>query len=190
MLFDDNTASQTFELYGPKEYSTAEIAELVDREIFKRRRHINLPKAILQPLATLANKLLWWPLLSGDEVEREFINQKIDPAAKTFKDLGLEPGDISQFTYHYLVSGSNIPLHRGVANIKYSKDSGAPPITICPRLQKKRSRKSGNICMLVTSCKEELDNSRGSGKSVYKLAHRSNQTQVFSLNMLKLAWLL
>ena len=106
MLYDDNTASQTYELYGPKEYSTEEIAELVDREIFKKRRHINVPKAILKPAATLINKLLWWPVLSGEDVEREFHDQVIDETAKTFKDLGIEPGDISKFTYHYLVSAS------------------------------------------------------------------------------------
>jgi len=82
----------------------AEIAEMVDREIFKKRRHINVPKAILKPVAGLLNRALWWPVLSADEVEREFINQQIDETAKTFKDLGMEPGDISKFTYHYLVS--------------------------------------------------------------------------------------
>ncbi|KEZ45475.1 hypothetical protein SAPIO_CDS1792 [Scedosporium apiospermum] len=102
MLFDDGTASQTFELYGPKEYSTEEIAALVDREIYKQRRHINVPKPILKPLAGLLNSVTWWPYLSADEVEREFIDQKIDETAKTFKDLGIEPGDISNFTYDYL----------------------------------------------------------------------------------------
>lgn len=102
MLYDDSTASQTFELYGPKEYSTEEISNMVDREIYKKRRHINLPKAALKPLAGLVNRVLWWPSFSADEVEREFINQEIDETAKTFKDLGIEPGDISNFTYHYL----------------------------------------------------------------------------------------
>src|SRR3569833_3327738 len=104
ILFDDNTASQTFELYGPKNYSMAEIAEMVDREIFKKRRHINVPKAFLKLFAGLLNRALWWTVLSADEVEREFIDQQIDETAKTFKDLGMEPGDISKFTYHYLVS--------------------------------------------------------------------------------------
>jgi NADH dehydrogenase (ubiquinone) 1 alpha subcomplex subunit 9 len=104
MLQDDTTASQTYELYGPKNYSTAEIAELVDREIIKHRRHINLPKAILKPVAGILNKALWWPVLTADEVEREFIDQKIDPTAKTFKDLGIEPAELSSLTFHYLVS--------------------------------------------------------------------------------------
>ncbi|ERT02660.1 NADH dehydrogenase (ubiquinone) 1 alpha subcomplex 9 [Sporothrix schenckii 1099-18] len=103
MLYDDTTAGQTFELYGPKNYSTAELAELVDREIYKKRQHINVPKALLKPAATLLNKLLWWPVLSGEDVEREFIDQTIDETAKTFKDLGIEkPGEIADFTYHYL----------------------------------------------------------------------------------------
>jgi NADH dehydrogenase (ubiquinone) 1 alpha subcomplex subunit 9 len=104
MLQDDNTASQTYELYGPKNYSMAEIAELVDKEILKHRRHINVPKAILKPIADLLNKFLWWPVMSGDEIEREFIDQKIDPRAKTFKDLGIEPAELSNLTFHYLVS--------------------------------------------------------------------------------------
>ncbi|KAI8627504.1 putative N6-adenine methyltransferase-domain-containing protein [Xylariaceae sp. FL1651] len=102
MLYDDNTAGQTFELYGPKNYSTAEIAEMVDREIFKKRRHINVPKSILKPTAALLNRLLWWPILSAEDVEKEFIDQKIDETAKTFADLGITPGDISNYTYHYL----------------------------------------------------------------------------------------
>ncbi|TVY31543.1 NADH-ubiquinone oxidoreductase 40 kDa subunit, mitochondrial [Lachnellula subtilissima] len=102
MLQDDSTAEQTYELFGPTNYSTAEIAELVDKEIIKRRRHINLPKRILKPAAGILNKALWWPVLSADEVEREFIDQKIDPTAKTFKDLGIEPAELSSLTFHYL----------------------------------------------------------------------------------------
>lgn len=103
MLYDDKTASQTYELYGPKNYSTAEIAELVDREIYKRRRHINVPKSILKPVAGLLNRVLWWDIMSADQIEREFHDQVIDETAKTFKDLGIEPSDISKWTYHYLV---------------------------------------------------------------------------------------
>lgn len=102
MLQDDATAAQTYELYGPSNYSTAEIAELVNKEIFHNRRHINVPKKILKPLANLLNKTIWWPTLSADEVEREFIDQMIDPTAKTLLDLGIEPAEISSLTFHYL----------------------------------------------------------------------------------------
>jgi len=113
---DDTTASQTFELYGPKNYSTAEIAELVDKEIIKRRRHLNIPRKILKPIAKIANKALWWPVITEDEVEREFIDQKIDPTAKTFIDLGIEPAEISDLTFYYLVSALGRP---GTFNINF-----------------------------------------------------------------------
>jgi len=102
ILVDESTVAETFELSGPKNYSTAEIAVLVDREIIKHRRHINLPKRIMKPAAYWLNRLIWWPTTSADEVEREFIDQKIDPAAKTFKDLGIEPAELSNLTFHYL----------------------------------------------------------------------------------------
>ena len=104
MLEDDTTASETYELYGPSNYSMAEIAELVDKEIYKKRRHINIPKFMLQPAAKYLNALIWWKTTSGDEIEREYIDQVIDPKAKTFKDLGIEPGELRNFTFHYLVS--------------------------------------------------------------------------------------
>jgi len=103
MLYDDSTAGETYELHGPKNYSMAEISALVDSEIMKHRRHINVPKAIMGPLGDVLNKFLWWPTTSKDEVAREFIDQVIDPRAKTFKDLDIEPGDIANFTFKYLV---------------------------------------------------------------------------------------
>ena len=103
IFYNDNTASQTFELYGPTNYSTAEISELVDREIFKKRKNVNIPKAIFKPVAGILNRALWWPMFSADEVEREFHDQVIDESAKTFKDLGIEPGEIKDYIYHYLV---------------------------------------------------------------------------------------
>lgn len=100
--FDDTTAGETFELYGPREYTMSEIASLVDREIVKQRRHINLPKAVLKPVLYYLNKLVWWPVGSADELEQESLDQVIDKTAKTFKDLGIEPAEISELTYHYL----------------------------------------------------------------------------------------
>lgn len=103
MLEDDTTAGETFELYGPNNYSMAEIAQLVDREIIKHRRHLNIPKRMMKPIAKILNQLIYWKTTSADEVEREFIDQVIDPKAKTFKDLDIEPGDVADFTFQYLV---------------------------------------------------------------------------------------
>ncbi|KAF2122110.1 hypothetical protein BDV96DRAFT_562930 [Lophiotrema nucula] len=102
MLHDDTTAAETFELYGPRQYTMYEIHELVDKEIVKKRRHINIPKRILKPTAKYLNKYIWWPTMSADEVEREFIDQEFDPNAKSFKDLDIEPVDLKNFTFEYL----------------------------------------------------------------------------------------
>lgn len=148
LLYDDNTAGQTYELYGPKEYSTAEIAALVDREIFKKRTHINLPKRILKPLAGLLNKVLWWPVLSAEDVEREFFDQQIDETAKTFADLGITPGELSNFTYHYLVRFICIAIAKStILTACYSKDTVAHLTTTSPRQQRRRSRKTKSIFM-------------------------------------------
>ncbi|KAG9790941.1 NADH-ubiquinone oxidoreductase 40 kDa subunit, mitochondrial [Exophiala dermatitidis] len=100
--YDDTTAGETFELYGPTNYSLAEIAEIVDKEIIKERRHINLPKGLLKPVLHYLNKLVWWPVMSADQLEQECLDQVIDKSAKTFKDLGIEPADLRDLTYHYL----------------------------------------------------------------------------------------
>ncbi|KAL9110104.1 MAG: hypothetical protein Q9227_005297 [Pyrenula ochraceoflavens] len=81
----------------------AEISQMVDKEIIKHRRHINVPKRMMKFGAHYLNKFLWWHTISPDEVEMEFIDQKIDPKAKTLKDLDIEPAEISHLTYHYLL---------------------------------------------------------------------------------------
>jgi NADH dehydrogenase (ubiquinone) 1 alpha subcomplex subunit 9 len=106
---DDTTASQTYELYGPENYSMAEMADVVDAEIIKHRRHINIPARLRKPVQKLMNKALWWPVGSEDQVEREFIDQVIDPSAKTFADLGIEPAELKSLTYQYLVSFALFP---------------------------------------------------------------------------------
>jgi NADH dehydrogenase (ubiquinone) 1 alpha subcomplex subunit 9 len=117
MLYDDSTASQTYELYGPTNYSMHEISDLVGREIIKKRRHINIPKAIRQPIAKYMNEYIWWPVGSADEVEREFIDQVIDKSAKTFADLGIEPVELEAMLYQYVVSKTLTSFSPNISNI-------------------------------------------------------------------------
>jgi hypothetical protein len=180
MLQDDSTAEQTYELYGPRNYSTAEIAELVDKEIIKHRRHINLPKAILKPLAGVLNRALWWPVISADEVEREFIDQKIDPSAKTFKDLGIEPADLANLTFHYLVSllDSQYPTRYLFPRSKHTE---APLSTICHLQPSVRRERRRSTCTSLTT-------SRGISHHVY-LDRSHNCTYVKKLiKLLEQIW--
>ncbi|KAF8250266.1 NAD(P)-binding protein [Wilcoxina mikolae CBS 423.85] len=99
--YDDHTAGQTFELHGPREYSKEQIAHLVYRMILKERKRVNLPKPLMKAMAKCLN-MVWWPTYSPDEIEREFIDQKIDPTAKTFKDLGITPSELDDMAFKYI----------------------------------------------------------------------------------------
>jgi len=100
--YDDSTVGKDFELYGPTNYSMREIADLVDKEILKTRRHINLPKSVMKPVLHYLNKLLWWPIRSPDSLEQESLDQFVDKNALTFKDLDIEPSELANLTFHYL----------------------------------------------------------------------------------------
>lgn len=75
---------------------------MVDKEILKDRRHLNVPKSVMKPLSRMLNSLLWWRVGSADEVEREFYDQKIDATAKTLADLGIEPVDVKDMLFEYV----------------------------------------------------------------------------------------
>src|SRR5207247_241087 len=96
----------------------------------------------------IVNRALWWPIMSADEVEREFHDQVIDESAKTFKDLGITPGDIHDFTYHYLVSSGREAFSNcsdRLADPPNSKGSEAPPTTTSPQQPKRRKEKRKSI---------------------------------------------
>jgi NADH dehydrogenase (ubiquinone) 1 alpha subcomplex subunit 9 len=142
--YDDKTAGETYELYGPKQYSMKEISAMVDKEIMKTRRHINVPKPAIKALLGVLNKALWWPVGSADQVEREFHDQFIDKNAKTFADLGLVPGDIANFTYAYLVSFALFDVNiQQSTNTPHSTTTAAHHTTTslpCPRRRSARRR--------------------------------------------------
>ena len=111
MIQDDATAGQTYELYGPKSYSMKQIYEACAREVMKRRPIVNMPRVIRKPTVEVMRRLLWWVENSGDQVDREFIDQKIDQTAKTLADLGIEPTEMEAVTYEYLQGYRSFAVH-------------------------------------------------------------------------------
>ena len=103
-----------------------EIAALVDREIIVKRRHINIPKRLLKPVAYYLNRLIWWPIMSADELEQECLDQHIDKSAKTLKDLNIEPAELASLTYHYL------------QDYRSSSFYDLPPATVKQRSEEKK----------------------------------------------------
>lgn len=103
MIYDDTTAGQTYELYGPRQYTMAQIHDIVSKEIFKRRPTLNMPAWFRKSLYLVLHRLLWWTENTPDTVTREFLDQKIDPKALTFTDLSIQPTEMTAATYEYLV---------------------------------------------------------------------------------------
>ncbi|CAG8515948.1 2447_t:CDS:2 [Diversispora eburnea] len=105
ILSDESTIGETYELYGPREYTHEQIFNLVDNIVGSRRTQIYIPKMI----AMIVAKLMHLPFISSyspDDVERAHIDDKITPsfidkeqkikntAVKTFEDLGILPKNL------------------------------------------------------------------------------------------------
>lgn len=95
--YDDSTAGQTFELYGPQKFSFLEIRQMIHgvTQNFSQAGPLSYNFADYQiplPLAKAAaqvKQLAWWNLTNPDQIERHLIDQQIDSTAKTFVDLGI-----------------------------------------------------------------------------------------------------
>lgn len=91
MAFDDSTAGKLYELNGPNKYTISQIMTLIRLATKRDIKEINLPKAPYQAVADLISKVLYWRTRTGDEIEREFIDQIVHPDALGYKDLGIKP---------------------------------------------------------------------------------------------------
>ncbi|CAG8539280.1 48_t:CDS:2 [Dentiscutata erythropus] len=90
MFKDESTTGETYELYGPREYTFEQVLDLIDELIDNRRLRFNIPK----PIALAVTKAFYLPFLltiSPEDIERLFISDKITLGAKTFEDLGIRP---------------------------------------------------------------------------------------------------
>ncbi|CAG8746038.1 14031_t:CDS:10, partial [Racocetra persica] len=90
MLKDESTTGETYELFGPREFTYEEVYDLIRDLTENRRYRFYIPK----PLALAVTKAFNLPFLltiSPENIERSFISDKITPGAKTFEDLGIRP---------------------------------------------------------------------------------------------------
>lgn len=91
--YDDSTVGKTYELYGPKEYSVAQVHALVQEVTQGGLSQINLPKPVYKFIAGLTQNI-YWATVSPDQVERMFLDQIVDESASTFADLGIKPAQL------------------------------------------------------------------------------------------------
>ncbi|ORY77678.1 hypothetical protein BCR37DRAFT_119293 [Protomyces lactucae-debilis] len=102
MMHDDSTAGQLYELHQKAPMTVAEITEKISEITLKKPRHYNVPKVVLQTASKVLDKALWWNVLSADQVERQFINEKLTPGAKGYSDLGIQEQQLDAQTMQWL----------------------------------------------------------------------------------------
>lgn len=101
---DLTTMGKTFSLGGPKQYTINQMLALVQAMTFEKivRPGLNIPKPLMMTAAKLGD-LVWWPMLSPDEVTRRYIDDlQDDPQTLGFKDLGITPDFLEDVAVVYL----------------------------------------------------------------------------------------
>ncbi|EMR11825.1 hypothetical protein PNEG_00249 [Pneumocystis murina B123] len=101
IMFDESTAGQIYELYGPQEYSVAEIITMITHITHCRQWHLNVSKSIFSIIASALN-LLWWPTISPDQAQTQCIDYKITNNTKTYTHLGIKPQHLDKLAFKYL----------------------------------------------------------------------------------------
>ncbi|KAK9492004.1 hypothetical protein V1508DRAFT_420184 [Lipomyces doorenjongii] len=100
--FDDSTAGNTYELYGPEVMTVDAVRQRCELEALKPYPYYNLPKKLYANVSEVLNQILWWPVGCADQVERMTINQKVDKSALTFADIGMKPEKLEDFVGQYV----------------------------------------------------------------------------------------
>ncbi len=90
VLARPDTAKSVFELGGPRVYSYREIAELVLREIDRRKPIIGVPAGLMK-IAGLFAEFLPVPPITADQVELMCHDNVVRPGALSLETLGIEP---------------------------------------------------------------------------------------------------
>ncbi|KAJ3302840.1 hypothetical protein HDV03_004529 [Kappamyces sp. JEL0829] len=119
MTKEDSAVGKTVELYGPSEYTYKGLVELFEDASMRPHHAVPVPKLLLKPLATVWDKLLAFPILSPDEVERLTISDRFSADALTFRDLNILPHTAEE------------TIHRFASMYRDGKFSDAPflPLT-------------------------------------------------------------
>jgi NADH dehydrogenase (ubiquinone) 1 alpha subcomplex subunit 9 len=102
MMHNDASAGQLYELHQKAPMTVKEITEKISEITLKKPRHYNVPKVLLQTASKVLDKALWWNVMSADQVERQFINEKLTSGAKGYSDLGIQEQQLDAQTMQFL----------------------------------------------------------------------------------------
>lgn len=101
---ENTSIGATFSLGGPRTYTVEQMMQLVESLTFRKlvRPVMNVPKVALMTAAKIGS-LVWWPMVSPDEVTRRYIDDAEDaPGTLGFADLGIEPDLLEAVAIVYL----------------------------------------------------------------------------------------
>jgi hypothetical protein len=81
MDMDKTSIGQTYNLAGPKTYTNREFLQLVADTLadpHHSRYTFHVPKKIMQTIAFLTNRYIWWPTMDPDTIERMYVDEPDD----------------------------------------------------------------------------------------------------------------
>ncbi|KAI8923553.1 hypothetical protein BC831DRAFT_403614 [Entophlyctis helioformis] len=96
MMKDDQAVGKVVELYGPREYHYRLLVDMFQEIILREKNVVSVPKPIAKLIAAIWDRILVYPIISPDEIEREFISDVVSKNAITFKDYGVSPHTVEE----------------------------------------------------------------------------------------------
>ncbi|KAJ3016353.1 hypothetical protein HKX48_004072 [Thoreauomyces humboldtii] len=93
---DERAVGKTIELYGPKEYHYGKIVEFFLDVCRREQVALPLPKVVGKAIASAMNVAMALPIISPDEVERLYVDDKPTPGALTFDDFNVKPFTVEE----------------------------------------------------------------------------------------------
>ncbi|KAJ3146396.1 hypothetical protein HDU89_006262 [Geranomyces variabilis] len=93
---DERAVGKIVELYGPKEYFYGNLVEFFLDVTRREQLAVHLPKFVGKTIAATINLAMPTPIISPDEVERLYIDDKPTPGALTFADFNVKPFSLEE----------------------------------------------------------------------------------------------
>lgn len=98
------TAGQTYSLPGPRSYSYNDILSMISALTYNPTAFSpTIPKSLLMFASKMA-QYAWWPILSPDEIERRYLNDKSEAEVGLgdWEKLGVTPEELENVAIAYV----------------------------------------------------------------------------------------
>ncbi|KAJ3057303.1 39kDa subunit of ndufa9, NADH:ubiquinone oxidoreductase [Rhizophlyctis rosea] len=96
VMKDENMAGKTLELAGPREYYWRHILQFFLDVTGRTPTVFRLPRALGKFFATMFNYLVAAPVMTAQDVERLYVDDKFTPGTLRFEDFNVKPHTIEE----------------------------------------------------------------------------------------------